>query len=515
MTPTPCAERHRWPADGGARPLPWFAPGFAPGFVLGVLCGLLILAGCAVPGTLGSGTRGGPTAGLAERGRPAPAAFQEATRPRASAPAAPSEDQGSTPDWAARERAASEPDSAGEGRGGFTPFSTDKKDLGREVALICNSARLGKQKKYLAPLVTDLYLSGIDAASATEALIQGDCGSLEAIVLEMVTQGGEAVVDPVVGRALALTGPKSEGTIRVAAAKGLMRGLETDEAPTEPAPVAGPLAPAMAYFPSQGAESIITPANGLQSLYAKATPGYGIYTFVLPGATFHPDREAERFRYAELLRLIETYVPTGDQSAKAPLPEAHAFLVAIRPDRRQARLVDQTDPALAKAIRNELVKRLRAFNQPVLAGRLDHRPGPFLISSLEPRLVPTSAESPRLVVDLSNIGNEYLYAVVDAYDRPIPPVQQGRPESLTDIHQRLLTVVGRQSNAAGPGAAPQDDWVFQLGGPPVTPAGAAPPAIANPAVPPPDTTPLARSEPQAAGSETTAAPPASPPTQSQ
>jgi hypothetical protein len=389
------------------------------------------------------------------------------------------------------------------------------------VALICNSARLGKQKDYLAPLVTDLYLSAIDAASATEALIQGDCGSLEKVVLEMVTQGGEAVVDPVVRRALALTGPKSEGTIRLAAARGLMRGLEIDEEPTEPAPATGPLAPAMAYFPSRGAESIVAPANGLHTLYAKATPGYGIYTFILPGATFRPDREADRVRYAEVLRLIETYVLAGDQGVKGPLPETHAFLVAIRPDRRQARLVDQTDPELAKSVRAELIKKLRAFNQPILAGRLDARPGPFLISSLEPRLVPTSEASPRLVVDLSSIGNEYLYAVVDAYDRSIPPEQQGRPESLTDIHHRLLALIGRQANATGPGPVRQDDWVFQLGSPPPPPAGETASVITNPTEPRPEATmPKDPSGSQGTGSQpvgsqSTDAIPSSPPTQSQ
>lgn len=503
MTLNPSAERHRQPAAGSPRPL--------RGVALGGLCGLLILAGCA-----GGGFKVAPTAASSDRGRPAPAAIREATRVRAIEPADPSEAQGRTPGEAARGRAVSAPDPGGQGRGGFTPFSADLKDLSREVALICSSARLGKQKDYLAPLVTDLYLSAIDAASATEALIQGDCGSLEEVVLEMVTQGGEVVVDPVVRRALALAGPKSEGGIRVAAAKGLMRDLETGEGLAEAAPSPGPLAPAMAYFPSRGAESIVAPANGLQSLYAKATPGYGVYTFVLPGAAFHPEKEADRFRYAEVLRLIETYVLGGDQGVKGPLPETHTFLVAIRPDRRQARLIDQADPKLATSIRGELAKKLRLFNQPILASRLDNRPGPFLVSSLEPRLVPTSEASPRLVVDLSGIGNEYLYAVVDAYDRPIPAEQQGRPESLTEIHQRLLAGAGRQVNATGPGTPLQDDWVFPLPPAPAPPAGEAASVIAKSTAPMPDAT-MPQDQPgaQAAGSQTPGPTPPGPPTQSQ
>jgi hypothetical protein len=477
--------------------------------VLAGLCTMPILSGCTALAALGGGSEVDPAA---------PAAVREATRLRAIDLTAPSESQGRpTGEAATPGRSSSDADPGGTGKESFTPFSADLKDLRREVALICNSARLGKQKDYLAPLVTDLFLSAIDAASATETLIQGDCGSLEAIVLELVTQGGEAVVDPVVRRALALGGPRSEGTIRLAAAKGLMRGLETEEEPAAgPAPAVGPRAPAMAYFPSRGAESIVAPASSIQSLYDKATPGYGVYTFVLPGAGFNLDHAADRFRYAEVLRLIETYVLGDGPGTTGPRPESHAFLVAIRPDRRQARLVDQTDPELATSIRAELVKKLRKFNQPLLASRLDSRPGPFLISSLEPRLLPTSETSPRLVADLSKIGNEYLYPVVDAYDNAIPSDQQGRPESLGAIRDRLLGVVGRQSTAGGSDPGQQDAWVFQLGTPPAPPSLPEASGMASTLVPTPAaSTPTDQSgSQQAAGTQTADVPPPSPPTQS-
>jgi hypothetical protein len=478
--------------------------------VLAGLCTMPILSGCTALAALGGGSEVDPAA---------PAAVREATRLRAIDLTAPSEAQGRTTGEAATPgRSSSESDPGRAGKESFTPFSADLKDLRREVALICNSARLSKQQDYLAPLVTDLFLSTIDAASATEALIQGDCGSLEAIVLELVTQGGEAVVDPVVRRALALGGPRSEGTIRLAAAKGLMQGLETGEEPAAgPDPAAGPRAPAMAYFPSRGAEPIVAPASSIHSLYDKATPGYGVYTFVLPGAGFNLDHAADRFRYAEVLRLIETYVLGDGPGTTGPRPESHAFLVAIRPDRRQARLVDQTDPELATSIRAELVKKLRKFNQPLLASRLDSRPGPFLISSLEPRLLPTSETSPRLVADLSKIGNEYLYPVVDAYDNAIPSEQQGRPESLAAIRDRLLGVVGPQSTVVGSGPELKDVWVFQLGSPPAPPSGeTAASGMASTIVPTPAaSTPTDQSgSQQAAGTQTADSPPPSPPTQS-
>jgi hypothetical protein len=113
-------------------------------------------------------------------------------------------------------------------------------------------------------------------------------------------------------------------------------------------------------------------------------------------------------------------------------------------------------------MRRELAAYLRRSGQPVLAERLDSAPGPFLVSSLEPRLIPGSPLAVRLIVDLSGIGPEYMYSIVDAYDREIPPKLAGRVESLLAVRQRLTGLFpgGRIEGGAQP---PAGDWVFILG----------------------------------------------------
>jgi hypothetical protein len=127
-------------------------------------------------------------------------------------------------------------------------------------------------------------------------------------------------------------------------------------------------------------------------------------------------------------------------------------------------------PEPSAAARRGLAGWLRGQGRAGLAGRLESRPGPFLVSSLEPRLLPSSPDSPRLVADLSAVGSEYLYGVVDAFDRPIPAELQGRPEGLAAIGERLLALV-----APAPGGG-TGDWVTQVGGAPAQPAGGPVPA---------------------------------------
>jgi len=449
--------------------------------VLAGLCVLSVLSGCAALGSFGGGSKSAPAPAApavaaakegARTGQPTPGSAPSKVQgaPKAAAPApdlvTPPEPQWrTTGEVLGLNPPAQQPVAVGQGSPAFTPFSPDLPDLRREVALICGSARLGKQKDYLAPLVTDLFLSNADPAFATEALIQGDCGSLAEVVRELVAQGGNEVVSAVVNRALFLGGPRAEGTIRAAASSGLNRDLVSPLQRSEPTGDAGSLAYAMAYFPSRGAESGVATATAINTLYSNATPGYGVYTFVLLGAGFDPAKDADRARYAELLRVIETYVLAGDQGARGPRAEAHAFLIAIRPDRKEAKLSEQTGPEFSAAIRQDLIQYLRRSNQPDLARRLETLPGPFLISGLEPRLLPTSQAAPRLVSDLSGLGAEYLYAVVDAYDRPIPVEQQGRPEGLAAIRERLLGLFSRKVATEELSPALKDAWVFRLGGP--------------------------------------------------
>jgi len=84
------------------------------------------------------------------------------------------------------------------------------------------------------------------------------------------------------------------------------------------------------------------------------------------------------------------------------------------------------------------------------------------VSSLEPRLVPGSPQDVRLIVDLSGVGPEFMYSIVDAYDRDIPRNISGRAESLQAVRQRLLDVFPRNAIEGG-AQPPAGDWVFLLG----------------------------------------------------
>ena len=69
-----------------------------------------------------------------------------------------------------------------------------------------------------------------------------------------------------------------------------------------------------------------------------------------------------------------------------------------------------------------------------------------------------------LIVDLSAVGPEYMYTVVDAYDQPVPAGLGGRPETLAPIRQRLLGIFDRQAPEADLDPSLKDAWVFRLPG---------------------------------------------------
>ena len=333
--------------------------------------------------------------------------------------------------------------------------------------MICDSIRANKRKDALSTLVMDLYLSEVDPALATEVLIQADCAPVTSIVREMVARGGDDVVDAVVERALSLSRPGTERSIDIAASAGLQRNLGA----FFPVPSTAPLTPAngraatfgMAYFPSGAESPKLETAKTVETLYSNAIPGYGIYTFVLLGAGFDPKSHADSARYAELLRVIETYVLSADRGARGPSPDSHAFLVAVQPGQGDAPLIEQAGPKLSEPMRADLAGYLRQQGQPVLAQRLADRPGPFLISGMEPRLMPSGGDSALLIADLSAVGPELMYSVVDAYDQPVAP--SGRPETLAPIRQRLLGLFKGPVSEEDLDPSLKDAWVFRLGGP--------------------------------------------------
>ncbi len=427
----------------------------------------LAIAGCgSIPGIGGPGGSGAPqpAAGEAESAQIGPP---------------PEPNWRTTGEALSLREPAGQPVPLGQSEPLFQPYSQDPFVLYSEVAARCGGARVNQEEDFLTPLVTDLYLSGVEPGHATEALILADCAPLASIVRELVAQGGEAVVPAVVQRALFLSGPNAEPIIESAASAGLERNLGGFAG--RPGAGGGSLSYAMAYFPTRAATASVETAGAVNTLYSNATPGYGIYTFVLLGKEAEPDptsssgdgEEAGVGRYQELLRVIETYVLASDEGGRAPSPLTHAFLIAVHPERDGSDLAGQTGPELSAPIRRDLARHLRRGGDESLAGRLETGQGPFLVSSLEPRLLPSSAVSPRLVTDLSDIGGEYMYAIVDAYDRPVSNELAGRPESLEPIRERLLGLFSRRVPAQDLDASIRDAWVFRVGGGAAVAAGSA------------------------------------------
>jgi hypothetical protein len=348
-------------------------------------------------------------------------------------------------------------------RSGAPAFTVE--GLATQVAERCGSEGKARRTAYLPSLVGELYAAGIPPAEATEALIRADCGSLANVVRTMIAAGGEPAVTPVVNRALFLAGPRAGGIIEAAASAGLGRDLGGLDSPGGDTgrPSRGANSFAMAYFSSGSGGLAGGPATETAgeaaSLYTLATPGYGVYTFVVLGKGYPDLPEADLRRYRELLRLIQTYVLAADTRALAPDARAHSFLVAVYPGRQGQPLLEQTGSELSAGMRSALVDYLQATGEGDLAQRLTTAPGPFLVSASEPRLIPTGRTEPRLVVDLSGLAPEYLYPLVDAYDRPVQENRLDRVAGLEAIRGRLAPVF-----EAGGSGSPRTGAVALVGG---------------------------------------------------
>ena len=340
-------------------------------------------------------------------------------------------------------------------------LSTDPGQLRNQLAARCSGAVQGKEEGFLPVLITEIYRAGIDPAVATEALLKANCGSLSEVVQGMVAEGDESAVAPVAERALFLAGASAEGIIEAAATSGLGRdlsGLNRSGAGGG----RGSLTYSLAYFPARGGQN---DERGLGSPYGTGMPGYGIYTFILLGGGDTQMEEKDQERYRELLRVVQSYVLAAGEGGLGPESARHAFLVPVHSQGRRAPLVDQADPALSTNMRDALAKYFDQTRRPSLASRLRKHSGPFLISSLEPRLVPGNTKAPRLVTDLSEVGPEYMYAVVDAYDRRIPEDAAGSAASFEPIRKRLVDLFALV-DATGANAQDNDQsWVTVIGVP--------------------------------------------------
>ncbi|AFL73124.1 hypothetical protein [Thiocystis violascens] len=358
------------------------------------------------------------------------------------------------------DRSASGADVSGEAGVVSNLYSPDPLRLRKQVADACGDPRAVGDRHFLRSLVADLYFSGVDPATGTEALLLGNCGTLTDILTEMVTRGGPDSLDPIVARARSIHGSGAARKIQSAAKAGLARHASMTESDPRPEEI---LAYGMLYFPSTGDFSRLDSAMALNRLYEDAIPGYGIYTFVLLGRGFANASESDAARYRELFRVIETYVTTSDENNSGPTPETPAFLVPISAENLGRPLIEQVAVDLSNHMRRHLGQSLRQEGHAPLAATLDTGAGPFLISTLEPRFTPTGQDAPRLVADLSMIGAEYIYGIVDAYDRPIPPEASGRVESLLLIRDRLLGLPMKPAVMSEFKTKIQNAWVFMIG----------------------------------------------------
>ncbi|MEA3642127.1 MAG: hypothetical protein VBE63_19620 [Lamprobacter sp.] len=243
---------------------------------------------------------------------------------------------------------------------------------------------------------------------------------------------------------------------------------------------------AMAYLPS--ASNVETErANSLAALYADARPGYDLYTFVL-GGPVGPQPGSEAAAYDELLRVIETYV-LGDPAESGAARGQHGFLIQVDPlldgqfdagrssdagseagqaadaGSSGASLAERARPGLSLQMQAALARQLRVFGHVELADRLESSSGPFLVSSLRPALIPMSEQVPLLIVDLHRLGPEYMYSLIDAYDRPIPSELRGRPESLSAIGRRVQGMFPNRRLDTGAEPPPSGTWIWLIGEP--------------------------------------------------
>ncbi|WPL16691.1 hypothetical protein Thiowin_01660 [Thiorhodovibrio winogradskyi] len=192
-------------------------------------------------------------------------------------------------------------------------------------------------------------------------------------------------------------------------------------------------------------------------------PG-AVHTYVLYGVGDGQGSQQTRpwgHTELELLRLIDTYVistgviSTGEVSSHGESSTRHEFLIPVYAGLESLPLTERSAPELADAAREALAAWLAQRQHLALADRLRSAPGPFLISRTVFDLVPAQ-DSDVLLTDLSNMGPEYLYPVVDAYDRRVSEAAAEADAALVELRQRLARL-GHSSGNHG-----DEQWLYLL-----------------------------------------------------
>jgi hypothetical protein len=78
-------------------------------------------------------------------------------------------------------------------------------------------------------------------------------------------------------------------------------------------------------------------------------------------------------------------------------------------------------------------------------------------------MIPMNEKVPLLIVDLHDLGPEYMYSLVDAYDRPIPGDLVGRPESLAALERRIQQIFPSRRIDSGAAPPPSGNWTWLIG----------------------------------------------------
>lgn len=241
-------------------------------------------------------------------------------------------------------------------------------------------------------------------------------------------------------------------------------GIEQAELDALPAPpLVSPEEDAANYL-GQAVETLAAFPPG--SAAARSGAGFGsrspsIHTFVLFGNG--DARQAQQVRpwrhtELELLRLIDTYVTEMDAALGYGQAARHEFLIAVYDGLDTLPLIERSAPDLTDRSRQALAGRLDARDQAALAQRLRTAPGPFLVSRTKGELLPAADDAGLLLADLSAVGPEYLFPVMDAYDRPLSATGES---ALLELRQRL----GRLAlplAVAPQGVDKQRQWVYFL-----------------------------------------------------
>lgn len=219
-------------------------------------------------------------------------------------------------------------------------------------------------------------------------------------------------------------------------------------------------------LPADGAFAAFPPISAADRL--RVGDGFrdaAVYTYVLFGiGDQRQPQEARPWRHVELelLRLIDTYV-VSEPGARAA--SGHVFLVPVYAGLDSLPLTEQTAPELADRARLGLAAALGASGHARLANRLRGGAGPFLVSRTRAGLLPVAPQDRLLLTDLSETGPEYLYPVIDAYDRPVTDRGRDPNANLYHLQERLARLEATSasaSGAAGQGRAAQ--WVFLVEG---------------------------------------------------